>query len=104
MAGQDVIYEPPTGPEWAALATNPMLVAALATTAQRGKMIAEILAADFAQSTNYARSFDVRMDVATFDRIEPRAVALLVNTAPYAAAVEDRHHVLARTRDLLQAT
>jgi hypothetical protein len=93
-----VIYQPPTSAEFARLATNPKLRAALLATAERGKVIAQSLAP--VESGRYADSFEVRPDTVTFRR-QPRAAAVLLNTAPYAAVVETRHHVLARTRDWL---
>lgn len=98
----DVRYEPPKQPEWTRMATGPEIVAALTAMAEAGKEHAQALALPFSESGRYRQSF--RVDVGT-ERFagRKRAVAYLLNDADYAAVLELRYNVLARTRDHLQA-
>ena len=98
MATTKVTFIPAGPAAWARLATRPEIRAALAAEAQRGKAVAETLSPR--ESGRYSESFEVRADT-VIAYGSTRAAAVLVNTVPYAAAVELRHHVLARTRDWL---
>lgn len=98
-----------------AMANGPEIRAALRAEAERAKLIAQGLAQEFRVTGEYAESFKVEEDTIEWrGRIAgPRAAARLINTAPYAAAVEwgyegrakgpssSAHHVLKRTLDAL---
>lgn len=111
---KDVTYQPPSKEDWVAIATNPDLVSALTVTAERGKVHAEALSAEFTKTGHYEESFELQHEVQTYHkrgRARTRAAVLLVNTAEYAAALEDgwgsvdrppAHHVLARVKALLE--
>lgn len=95
-----VRYQPPDAREWARMATGVEIRAALAAVAVRGVAIATAISPR--QTGRYSTSFRVRSDT-VFLSGHTRAAAAIVNDAPYAADVELRHHVLARTRDILGA-
>lgn len=98
----NIVYRPPSAAEWTRMATGPEIRAALASIAVRGKGIAEALSQDFRETGRYSSAFKVAEDTVVVAG-HPRAAAVLLNTAPYATEVELRHHVLARTRDVLGA-
>jgi hypothetical protein len=105
MADPIVRYQPPNSAQWLRLATNPVLRSSLMQVGQKGRATAVGLSAGFADTGTYSRSFRVTSEVAPFGRYRARRVVVtLSNPVPYAAAVEMRHKVLSRTRDLLRVT
>lgn len=96
---------------FAALARSPEIRAAVVAEAERGKAIAEGLAAEFTRTGAYARSFNVRSDdveITTDEGPSVRAAGILENTSDHALAVEfgnahdhQPHFVLARTLDIM---
>jgi hypothetical protein len=102
---------------FAECAIGPEVKAAVMAIAEKAKAQAEALATEFAQTGNYANSFEVFEETVTDgDKYHhPRAAAILENTASYADVVEaghldkitgreiSGHHVLQRTLDALAA-
>lgn len=96
---------------WAKLAVSDDILAALEVVAQKGKGLAEAMAADFTVSGDYAASFNVRTDtvkLTTREGTHDVVAAILENTSDHALAVEfgnahdgAAHHVLGRVRATL---
>lgn len=95
------------------IANGPEVKAALLAIAEKAKAKAEALSAEFADTGNYSRSFEIREESVSDVGRSSRAAAILENTASYAAHVEAGHqdeqgreirghHVLQRTLESLE--
>lgn len=115
MAGRGTRYEPRRR-GFQEAAVGPEARAAVTEVAVIAQGVAEGLAAEFADTGNYAGSFEIHQDTIT-DPVgqypHRRAAAVLENTAGYALIVEighedpttgravEGHHVLGRTLDII---
>lgn len=97
-----VNYEPPSVPDWQALVNKPEIGTALERTAGRGMAFAQTISQEFRRTGEYSGSFEIDR-TATVVRGKPRPAVNLANTSDHATLVELKHHVLARTRDYLNA-
>lgn len=100
-----------------AIAVGPEIRKALAEIAEKGKGFAEAASADFADSGDYGKSFEVTpvSVIWTGEYPGPRAAVQLQNTSDHAAAVEwgrggrsatptrTAHRVLGRTLEFLES-
>src|SRR5262245_4643936 len=91
----------------AALLVAPQMQATMLLYGHQAKGFAESIAATYAETGDYARSFDVEVEI-----VDGRATAILSNDDPGAATIEwgrrhprvtEGHHTLSRTVDWIEA-